>query len=312
VLWRYRDAGTHYRFIMEQGRCQLVRMLAGAPAVLATKEDFAIPSDRFAITVEAIGSSLSIYLGDERLLSATDAAIESGSAGLYSSGTITAKFGDVYVDDFRNSAPVVYRFSFLSSRFRNFVDHLGSFDGKISRSSLTDTANVAPLIAAAGEPADPASEAESRAYDALVTQLPGFVASSPVVRATRVEQSDNAIAFLIQSPEPLDWKRIHVNLLLAPLGSNNYAELTSKVLRRADGSGVIVVSPAASSAGSLLPRGEYRLVFTYRRDNRAKDQNSEVLSEAGNTSPEEAILDLPWTVQPEQGAEELVEMLALT
>jgi hypothetical protein len=62
----------------------------------------------------------------------------------------------------------------------------------------------------------------------------------------------------------------------------------------------------------LLPRGEYRLVFTYRRDNRAKDQNSEVLSEAGNTSPEEAILDLPWTVQPEQGAEELVEMLALT
>jgi len=52
--------------------------------------------------------------------------------------------------------------------------------------------------------------------------------------------------------------------------------------------------PAPNSAGSLLPAGEYRLNFTYRRNNRANDPESELLSEAGNAAPEQATLDLPW------------------
>ena len=311
LLWRYRDGGDHYRFIMEQGQCQLVRILAGAPTVLATKGGFTIPSQPFAVTVEAIGSSFSVYIGEERLLSATDTAINTGSVGVYSSGSVTTKFTDIYVDDFRNSAPVVYRFSFLSSRFKNFVDHLGSFDDKISLSELDETANVATLIAAAATTDNPPLEAESRAYDSLVAQLPGVVSSAPVVRVTRVQQNGNAIAFLVQSPEPLDWKRVHVNLLRAQIGDDDYAEVTSKVLRKADGAGV-VVAPVSGSPGSLLPPGDYRLVFTYRRDNRVKDDKSEVLSEAGDTSPEEATLDLPWQLEPEQSADELVEMLELT
>lgn len=312
LLWRYRNAGEHYRFIMEPGKCQLIRMLAGVPAPLAIKEGFTVPSTPFAITVEASGSSFDVYLGEERLLSAMDPAIPTGSVGVYSSGTVAAKFTDIYVDDFRNSAPVVYRFSFLSSRFKNFVDHLGSFDRKTWRSVLGSTANVAPLIAAAGTIADQPLAAESLAYNSLVAQLPGVLASSPVVRGTRVEQNGNAIAFLIQSPEPLDWKRIHINLLQAPLNGDNYVEVPSKVLRKADGAGVIVVSPVMASPGSFLPPGEYRLVLTYRRDNRGKDQNSEVLSEAGNTSPEEATLDLPWSVQSVQSKVDLIETAVLS
>ena len=310
MLWRYRNAGEHYRFIMEPGRCQLIRMFAGVPTPLATKEGFTVPSTPFAITVEAIGSSFNVYLGDERLVSATDAAIETGSVGVYS-GTVNARFTDVYVDDFRKSAPVVYRFSFLSSRFKNFVEQMGTFEGKTSR-ALLGAVNVAPMIAAAGTIGSLPLESEMRAYDSLVALLPGVVASSPVVRVTRVEQNNSLLAFLVQSPEPLDWKRIHVSLLRAELNTGAYVEIASKVLRKADGAGIVVVSPVPTPPGSLLTMADYRVVFTYRRDNRVHDDKSEVLSEAGNTSPEEATLNLPWSVQSAQRVKELVEMLVLS
>ncbi len=251
---------------------------------------------------------MSVYQDGNFLLSAKDAASGAGTVGFYSSGTASARFSDVYVDDFRSSAPVVYRFSFLSSRFKNFVDHFGSFEKKTWRVALPGSANVAPLINAAGLISAAPTEAELRTYDGLVAQLPGLSASTPVVRVTRVEQGANAIAFLVQSPEPLDWKRIGLNLLRAPLKSTSYAEVPLRVLRKADGAGLVIVSPVAS--GSLLPSGEYRLVFTYRRDNRANDPKSELLSEAGVSSPEEATLDLPWqTDQAQQSADNLIELL---
>ena len=134
----------------------------------------------------------------------------------------------------------------------------------------------------------PPSEAESRAYDALIKQLPAVSATVPVVRATRVEQSGSAIAFLIQSPEPLDWRRINLQVFRAPLATSTYTPITTRVLRRADGAGLFIVS------GLLLAPGEYRLLFTYRRDNRALEPQSDLFSEAGNSAPEEAALNLPW------------------
>ena len=54
-------------------------------------------------------------------------------------------------------------------------------------------------------------------------------------------------------------------------------------------------------------------MFTYRRDNRTKDPKSDVLSEAGNTLPEQVTLDLPWGSQPVKGVpikiEEVPELL---
>jgi len=192
---------------------------------------------------------------------------------------------------------VVYRFSFLTSRFKNFVDHLGSFENKTWRVEVAPTANLAPLTGAAVNFSTPPSEAESRAYDALVIQLPAVSTTVPVVRATRVEQSGSAIAFLIQSPERLDWRRLNLQVFRAALATTTYTPIMTRVLRRADGAGLFIVSPAANASGSLLAQGEYRLVFTYRRDNRAIDAVSDLFSEAGNTAPEEAALNLPWQTQ---------------
>jgi hypothetical protein len=74
------------------------------------------------------------------------------------------------------------------------------------------------------------------------------------------------------------------------LPPGRYTPVAVRVLRKADGTGVAVV-PAAR--GDALPEGRYRLRFVYRRDNRARDAASQVLSQAGATSPETATLDVP-------------------
>lgn len=300
VAFRYRDRGNHYRFVLDEtGKSEIIRMLNGVPFSVATGQfAFAANQDR-VVSVEAVGSSLrmSVAIEDhpelESVLEATDSAISSGSIGLFSSGTPDARFTDVYVDDYGDSAAVVYRHSFITSRFRNFVDHLNSFEKKTWRAPLSLGANVSSLIAQAKSPGEAVTDAESRAYDALLAQLPDVVSTPDVVQVTRVEQNSNAIAFLMQSPEALDWSRINLQLLRQSPVDKTYSELTVKVLRKIDGAGVFIVSPV-SGGGSSLPPGEYRLVLTYRRDNRAFDSTSDVFSEAGNSGNEEVSLDIPW------------------
>jgi hypothetical protein len=59
---------------------------------------------------------------------------------------------------------------------------------------------------------------------------------------------------------------------------------------------MLVFVPGAGPAGTDLAAGEYRLRLTYRRDNTATDAGSTVLSQAGDTSDETALIDVPWTV----------------
>jgi hypothetical protein len=230
------------------------------------------------------------------LLSATDATIDSGSVGFYAPGPSTAKFTDIYVDDFRSSVPVVYRFNFLSSRFKNFKEQIESFENKTVVATIDGLVNAAPFVSAAKPIGDVLADAESRAFDGLAALLMPGIVSTPVVHATRVQQGNDAIAFLVQSPEPLDWNRIDLKVLRSELG-NPYEDVSFKVLRKADGAGLMIVSSGSTPSGSLLKPGEYRLVFTYRRNNRARDQNSDVLSEAGITDPEVVTLDLPWPLE---------------
>ncbi len=310
VVFRYRDAGQHYRLVMEIGKCELIRVSGGQEVVLASSTDFTLPTTRFSISVEATASTFNVYQGSTLLLSATDPTIAAGSVGFYTAGTANAKFTDIYVDDFSSSAPVVYRFSFMSSRFKNFKDQIDSFEKETLLAEIDDTANVAPFISAAGSVDEAATEAESRAFDGLLALVPD-VAAPPVARITRVEQNDRAIAFLVQTPEPFDWKRTHVKVLRADLNTSSYNEVQIGVLRKADGSGLMIVAPDPTQLGSFLPPGEYRFVFKYRRDNRAKEPTSDVLSEAGDKSPEEVTVDLPWETQEEESAKEVAELLVL-
>jgi uncharacterized protein DUF6603 len=311
VVLRYRGVDQHYRFVMDKGTtntCELIRVASGAETPLDTNTRFKLPTIPFAISVEATGDTFKVYVEKELILSATDSAIPSGSVGFFTSGTKSAIFTDMYVDDFRTAAPVVHRFSFLSSRFTNFKDHMESFEDKTVVAKIADLANAAPFVSAAQPDGSSLGDAESRAYDGLLALVPG-VAATPVVRVTRVQQGEDAIAFLVQSPEPLDWKRTSVKVLRADPKDSRFNEILFNVLRKADGSGLMIVSPGPTPSGSFLPEGQYRLVFTYRRDNRTMDPNSDVLSEAGNTAPEVATLDLPWQTHGGESGKEIAEFL---
>jgi hypothetical protein len=294
VVFRYKDPTQHYRFVMdrENGTRKLIRFPGGDSPALK-EESFTYEANRnYLITVEAIGPSLRVCLDGNLVFAVNDPALSAGRVGLYCAATQTARFTDVRVDDLRVSARVVYRFNFLTSRFKNFSDHLSSFAGRAWRAEESPTANIAPLIAAAVPPADPLSDGETRSYDSLISHLPSTVTAQPrsAVQVTRIEQSGQAIAFFVQSPEPFDWKRINLQVLRADLAS----PVDARVLRKADGAGFFVVVPASNPPGSFLPPALYRFTLTYRRNNRSINSDSEIFSEAGNSAAEQATLDIPW------------------
>ena len=215
------------------GKRELIRIAGGVHTVLAGDSFTYTPNQTYLIKVEAVKDTMRVYQDGVLVFERTDATIATGSVGVYCAGNTSARFTDVFVDDFRPAAPVVYRFNFLTSRFENFADHLGSFENKISRVEIPSGVNVAPFIAAAVPWSTLASDAESRAYDGLLLQLPSAPAS-PVVRVMRLEQNGSAIAFLIQSPEPFDWRLI------------NLQPVPQRVLRKSDGSGFMIIGPAAN------------------------------------------------------------------
>ncbi|HEX5875661.1 MAG TPA: hypothetical protein VFY60_13520, partial [Pyrinomonadaceae bacterium] len=234
VVWRCQNQGRHYRFVMDRaaGKRELIRVAGGTQTVLATGSFTYTPNQTYLINVEAVKDTMRVYQDGALVFAVTDSTIASGSVGVYCAGNTNARFTDVFVDDFRTTAPVVYRFSFLTSRFESFAHHLGSFENKISRVEIPAAVNVTPFIAAAVPWSTPASDAESRAYDGLLMQIPAAPAS-PIVRVMRVEQNGSAIAFLIQSPEPFDWRLI------------NLQPVPQRVLRKSDGSGFMLIMPAA-------------------------------------------------------------------
>lgn len=77
----------------------------------------------------------------------------------------------------------------------------------------------------------------------------------------------------------------------APDGA--FAPVPLQVLRAADGTGLVLVSPdAAAPGGSRLESGVYRLGWTFRRDNRAADPGSLVLRENGDSTAEVVRMDV--------------------
>jgi hypothetical protein len=79
------------------------------------------------------------------------------------------------------------------------------------------------------------------------------------------------------------------------LPDGDYSEKQAKMLRSADGTGIILFGPDTTVSRQQLKPGEYRLRWEYRRDNTKLDQTSLVLSQNGRTSPEVTVIDIPWS-----------------
>ena len=150
-----------------------------------------------------------------------DNRLASGSVSLYCGQNAGGQFRDVRVDDLRGNAPVVYRFKFTTSDFTDFRHHIHSFQGLVFRAALADlndvAASVGAAVALAAANQQPA-EAEARAYNTLADKALGTAARQPVTRldVSRVEHGGSALALIVRTADPLDWRRTTLSLLLAP------------------------------------------------------------------------------------------------
>lgn len=211
LVFRYQDAQNYYRFSMDRERRyrRVVRVIGGRHTILA-EDDFVYQLNQdYLITVEAIGPSLRIYQDGALLAAVSDDTLSQGGVGLYCWANAGARFTDLRVDDFREQAPALYRFKFTTSRFAHFCHHLHSFQDETWRLPLPPEVDLALLSARGGMSGVLPGSDEQRAYQELIGQVFGQAGEpSPAeVQVSRLEQDNAAGAFLLQSPEPIDWSR---------------------------------------------------------------------------------------------------------
>ncbi len=219
VVFRYSDPDHYYRFSMDRQReyRRLVRVVGGVHTILA-EDDFVYQENRdYLITVEALGPTLRVYQDGTPVFAESDSALSQGRFGLYCWNNAGARFSDVRVDDFRQGAPVAYRFKFTTSGFAHFFHYLHSFQDEVWPVSLPAGTSIATQIAKAVPPGTPLSDDEARAYEALMARLPApaIMLNPRELQAMRVEQGQDALAFLVLGPEPVDWKRIALDVMYA-------------------------------------------------------------------------------------------------
>jgi hypothetical protein len=192
----------------------------------------------------------------------------------------------------------VHAWHFVTSRYAGFVEHLDSFTGTVHREqpdtldaqTLTDAVAVAQTSMAAAEAevnssrtalasASPdelivqsqaARDAVSTWYaesvvhfDALHTTLLGGVYRPlpPVVELSCIVHDAKRHALLLESPEPLGWSRIDLQLLRHKNGSYQpFGDML--VTWNTDGARAWLIN----TDGTRLPDGDYRLEMKYRPD----------------------------------------------
>jgi hypothetical protein len=219
AAFRYANANNFYLFTMDRpnGVRRLIRVAGGGFTILAEDQVTYELNRDYHLVVEAIGDSMRIYLDDALLFDVTDATIASGGLALQCGSCSGAAFSDIQVHDFSKAAKSVYHFPFTTSAFVDFFHHLHSFDDECWSANFTlPDADLAALDArSTGNQSSAISDDEARAFERLADDVLGTSANQVAVRTevTRIERTNggNAAAFLLRTPEPINWARTSVS-----------------------------------------------------------------------------------------------------
>ncbi|MCV2489977.1 hypothetical protein OF117_11460 [Geodermatophilus sp. YIM 151500] len=204
------------------------------------------------------------------------------------------------------ATPPLYRWSFVTSAYRNFADHL-RLTGPIRLASVGATwAQWSGVVAkglASDDPwtADPGRRDQLRVVEAAVfDELIGAVdvdRSLPAAVELHVAMAGGETwAMLLASPEPFDWERVRIALthrVTQPdAGRPTWLRVPVplRLIRDADGTRALLVAHDGPSTVAL-DAGEYLMRATYKRD---LGSGRPVLSERGSTLDEHVVLD--WTL----------------
>ncbi|MFP4625772.1 MAG: hypothetical protein ACLFNI_04165 [Natronomonas sp.] len=183
----------------------------------------------YRITIEAIGSDIQVAVDGDSVIAVEDDTISAGTVGVYCRAVGEATIPEIRVDDYRrgdDGASVPYRFSFTTSKFANFFHHAHSFQDETWGAAADLTATSADPTANINDDADidldyadvgtvvPPTQSEVRSFDAALSTLAGdgpldqLLTQRPDrMSVTRFDGEDAPLAFLLQSPEPIDWAR---------------------------------------------------------------------------------------------------------
>jgi len=100
VMFRYQDSDNYYRFSWDRSRGyrRLVKKEAGVFTLLDEDAVLYNIGQTYQLRIEAQGTSLTVSIDGSPVFSVTDAAINSGSVGLYTWGNAGSYFDDVVVE----------------------------------------------------------------------------------------------------------------------------------------------------------------------------------------------------------------------
>jgi hypothetical protein len=277
ILFRYNtNQGSYYKFVIdfENKRRKLVPVINNQlrdDDLVSSIFDYQQDQD-YLISIEALGNSIRIFQ-DEWLVfditvdQTTSSRVDRGTIALYCSGNKDARFSDIKVDDFRGIAPVVYRFKFTTSKFVNFFHHIHSFQDETWLKSFEDPSSsssssgnnpiitneqIANKIDNAVSIADtsnivvrsPPTQIESSSYDFLALHLLQQAAfqNPSELQITKVERNSVPMVFLVQSPEPIDWRRTTIEFAIA---DNNSSGIV------VGGSSSFILNPISELSGPI-------------------------------------------------------------
>jgi hypothetical protein len=212
-------------FDRNSGARIVLAVINGVQTVLSSDQpDLGGTQTDLVVSVDCVGDRLRVTQTgapalDLRLPAGSSAA---GTVGFFGSFAAGCRFTEIRVDDLRPNPATAERLDFITSKYANFVHHLGSFDDQVfdapaglglTAADLTANLAAAVAIPAGGPPGfgpGPISEPEKRAFDALelATLGPdGRLRPPAVVEISRASHDPALTVLLIRSPEPLVWER---------------------------------------------------------------------------------------------------------
>lgn len=262
VMFRLQDQKNYYRFSMDfatqpGGMGRLIKKVAGVVTLLWQHQGVYVQGSEYVLTLDCDGDRLTGYVNGEFVFGVNDGDLASGRVALYVWRNTGAHFSEIQVSE--PTWATYYRFGRevrLPAGTRICVHSGNAADAPAAR---PEDAGVVQRYAAS---------LEDRGQ-------PRFPSNGVELRVVKVDgTAGHQRRFL---PDPA------------------YESLPdARVIRSRDGTGFFVLSAAAPPIGATLTPGNYRLAMSYRRDNRATDPDSQVLSQVGSTLDESVVLDIPW------------------
>lgn len=234
-------------------------------------------------------------------------------ASFRSGGTYTAENPDLdlapqrtYAVSVVGAGVAVYSYSFLTSRYTNFAEHLADrldavFAADVDEADAPDETDLqlaisGSAIRASGGTLDRGflPSAEQHGFDEIMGLL-GLGTRTPPSRldVSLVASTSRRYALLVESSEPLPFERLTMTLLHGPSADSAVSPVADwSAVRRADGTGMLIFVGDGTMDAADIAAEHFSLQFILMSDISDTDESALIWVLAGGATEEVATLTL--------------------